>query len=86
MRATILAAILSLSATGAFAQDKAMMDEMTAGLTMLETSAAGLLKEYGIEADVMALSLSQLAEIQGVLTSSNNDADKKAGIEAALRK
>lgn len=86
MRSTILAAILALSATGAFADDMKMMEEMGAGLTMLETSAAGLLKVYGIDADVMSLSLSQLAEIQGVLTASNNDADKKAGIEAALRK
>lgn len=85
MRSTILAAILALSATMATAQDK-MMEEMSAGLSMVETSAAQVLKQYGIEADVMTLSLSQIAEINGVLTSSNNDADKKAGIEAALRK
>jgi hypothetical protein len=84
MRSTILAAILALSATMASAQDK-MMEEMSAGLTMVETSAALVLKQYGIEADVMTLSLSQIAEINGVLTGSNSDADKKAGIEAALR-
>ncbi len=85
MRSTILAAILALSATMASAQDT-MMEDMAAGLTMVETSAALVLKQYGIEADVMTLSLSQIAEINGVLTGSNNDADKKAGIEAALRK
>jgi hypothetical protein len=85
MRSTILAAILALSATMASAQDT-MMEDMAAGLTMVETSAALVLKQYGIEADVMTLSLSQIAEINGVLTASNNDADKKAGIEAALRK
>lgn len=86
MRSTILAAILSLSATVGFAQDSKMMEEMSAGLTMLESSATALLQQYGLEADVMSLSLGQLAEIQGVLTGSNNDADKKAGVEAALRK
>lgn len=86
MRSTILAAILSLSATAVFALDAKMMEDMSAGLTMLENSAATALKEYGLEADVMSLTLSQLAEIQGVLTGSNSEADKKAGIEAALRK
>lgn len=86
MRSTILAAILSLSATAVFALDAKMMEDMSAGLTMLENSAATALKEYGLEADVMSLTLSQLAEIQGVLTGSNSEADKKTGIEAALRK
>ena len=86
MRSTILAAILSLSATAVFALDAKMMEDMSAGLTMLENSAATALKEYGLEADVMSLTLSQLAEIQGVLTGSNSEADKKVGIEAALRK
>jgi hypothetical protein len=86
MRSMILAAVMALSTTAAFADNTKMMEEMSAGLTMLEASAKLVLKEYGFEADVMSLSLGQLAEIQGVLTSSNNDSDKKAGIEAALRK
>jgi hypothetical protein len=86
MRLTILAAIMALSATVAAAQDKDMMEEMSQGLSMLESSAAQVLQQYGLEADVMSLSLGQLAEIQGVLTGSNTDAEKKNGIEAALRK
>ncbi|MGL4237330.1 hypothetical protein [Tabrizicola sp.] len=86
MRSTILAAIVALSATMAFAQEKDMMEEMSMGLTMLEASAKTVLQQYGLEADVMSLTLGQLAAIQGALTGSNNDAEKKAQIEAALRK
>ncbi|MES2143246.1 MAG: hypothetical protein V4516_02590 [Pseudomonadota bacterium] len=86
MRLTILATILALSATVASAEDKATMDNMAQGLTMLTSSLEHVLKQFNLEADVMSLSLSQLAEIEGVLTDSNTDADKKAGIEAALRK
>lgn len=86
MRLTILATILALSATVASAEDKATMDNMAQGLTMLTSSLEHVLKQFNLEADVMSLSLSQLAEIEGVLTGSNTDADKKAGIEAALRK
>jgi hypothetical protein len=86
MRSTILAAILALSATAVFADDAMMMEDMSKGLTMLETSAAAALDHYGIKADVMSLTLAQLATIQGVMTGSNNDADKKAEIEAALQK
>lgn len=86
MRLTILATILALSATVASAEDKANMDNMSQGLTMLTSSVEHVLKQFNLEVDVMSLSLSQLAEIEGVLTDSNTDADKKAGIEAALRK
>lgn len=86
MRLTILATILALSATVASAEDKATMDNMAQGLTMLTSSLEHVLKQFNLEVDVMSLSLSQLAEIEGVLTDSNTDADKKAGIEAALRK
>lgn len=88
MRLKILATAvaLALSTTMGFAQDDAMMMEMSQGLTMLETSAAAAFKKYGIEADVMSLTLNQLAEISGAMNASNNDADMKAAIEAALRK
>jgi len=85
MRLTTIAILLALSTTAAIAEshDPAMMSE---GLTMLESSTANLLKKYGLEADVMSLTLSQLAEITGMVTSSNTDAEIKAGIEAALRR
>jgi hypothetical protein len=86
MRLKMLATVLALSTTMAFAQDDAMMAQMSEGLTMLEASAAAAFKKYGIEADVMALTLNQLAEISGAMTASNNDSDMKAAIEAALRK
>ncbi len=86
MRLTILATLLALSTTMAVAQDKDMMMQMSEGLTMLETSAKDAFLKYGIEADVMTLTLNQLAEISGAMTGSNNDADMKAAIEAALRK
>lgn len=85
MRSIILATLLALSTTAAIAQDKDVM-EMSAGLSMLETSAERALMKYGIEFDVMTLTLSQLAEINGAMTGSNNEADKKADIEAALRR
>ncbi len=85
MRSIILATLLALSTTAAIAQDKDVM-EMSAGLSMLETSAERALMKYGIEFDVMTLTLSQLAEINGAMTGSNNEADKKAAIEAALRR
>jgi hypothetical protein len=88
MRLKILAtaAALALSTSMAFADDAMMMQQMSDGLTMLETSAKEAFMKYGIEADVMTLTLNQLAEISGAMTGSNNDADMKAAIEAALRK
>lgn len=86
MRLMILATALALSTSMVFAQDEAMMKQMSEGLSMLEASAAAAFKQYGIEADVMALTLNQLAEISGAMTGSSNDADMKAAIEAALRK
>lgn len=85
MRLTMIAMMLALTTTVAIAEshDMAAMGE---GVSMLETSVANLLKKYGLEADVMTLSLGQLAEISSMVTSSNNDADIKAGIEAALRR
>jgi hypothetical protein len=86
MRSTILAALVALSATSAFAQEKEMAAEMASGLSMLETSAGRALKQYGLEADIMTLSLGQIAEIQAVLNQDASDSDTKAALEAALRK
>ena len=60
----------ALSAGAASAQSDTA--EMTEGLTMLETGAAKELTKIGItDADVMDLSLSQLAQIKSVLESSD---------------
>lgn len=85
MRLTILATLLALSATMAVAQTKDTMG-MTEGLTMLESSTANILKQYGFDIDVMSLTLNQLAEIKSVMTSTTSDIDIKTGIEAALRR
>jgi hypothetical protein len=75
-----------LSTSAAFAQNTEMAAEMAEGLTMLETSAVRALKQYGLEADIMTLSLGQIAEIQSVLSQEASDSDTKASLEAALRK
>lgn len=85
MRLTILATLLALSATMAVAQTKDTMG-MTESLTMLESSTANILKQYGFDVDVMSLTLNQLAEIKSVMTSTTSDIDIKTGIEAALRR
>jgi len=85
MRLIFLATILALSSTVAMAEDKDMM-EMGQGLTMLQVSSALVLKQHGFDVDVMTLTLSQLAEIQAVMTASNDAAEMKARIEAGLRK
>lgn len=88
MRIPTIALLMALSANAAFAASHtvAMMEDMNKGLSMLESSTALVLKEYGLEADVMSLSLSQLVEIQGVLSSMDTNAEKKSAIEAALRR
>ncbi len=86
MRSTILAALVALSTTVAFAQEAEMAAEMASGLSMLETSAARALMQYGLEVDIMSLSLGQISEIQAVLSQSSSDSDTKAALEAAVRK
>jgi hypothetical protein len=61
MRKLLLAAAISTVGFTATAQDAG---EMGAALSMLETIAARTLDKYGVETDVMALSLSQLAQIK----------------------
>jgi hypothetical protein len=61
MRKLLLAAALSSAAFTAHAQSAV---EMGGALTMLETIAQRTLDKYGVEADVMSLSLAQLAEIK----------------------
>lgn len=81
-----LAATLPLAAPLPALAQSAELDQMQQGLTMLETTVGQQLRTYGIEADPQELSLSQLALIHGILSSSDNDATKGQRIEAALRR
>jgi hypothetical protein len=85
MRSTILAGLVLLSATAAFAQNTEMAAEMATGISMLETSVERALKQYGLEADIMSLTLSQLVEIRGVISENSSDSDTKASLQAALQ-
>jgi hypothetical protein len=76
MRKFLLAAAISAVGFTAAAQDAG---EMGQALTMLETIAARTLDKYGVEADVMALSLAQLAQIK---TSLDREAEMN---ESTLR-
>ena len=81
MRLAPLALILAMSTSAAFAQDTMTMDS---GVTMLADSAQQAFVEYGIEADAMTLTLAQLAEIAGIITSKTSSEDAKSRIEAAI--
>jgi hypothetical protein len=70
----VLAAALSLPAGAALAQEANVAD-MMAGLSMLEANTQMALNKYGIEANVMDLSLGQLALIGRVLTDPDADTD-----------
>lgn len=82
-----LAAALSLSASMALAQDY-NANEMESGLSMIQNNAANAFKKYGIDADPMALSMGQLAQIVGILADPDKDSggsSAKASIEAIIR-
>ena len=51
---------------------------------MLEQSASKTLEMYGVEADVMSLSLSQLAEIKLIADTGDDMSSGKQKIEAAI--
>ena len=51
---------------------------------MLELSASKTLEMYGVEADVMSLSLSQLAEIKSIADGGGDMSAGKQRIEAAI--
>jgi hypothetical protein len=84
MRSLALGLILALSTSAAFAEG--MVDDMGAGLTMLESTAKAAFVEYGVEGDPMQLSLAQLAEIHALLVNKGQDNEVKAMLEAAIRK
>lgn len=62
--------------------------DMHMGRTMLETQISNAFKQYGIEQDLTLLSLSQIAQIEGVLSASDKDSggnNVKADVEAIIR-
>ena len=78
MKATFTALALAASLLGgaASAQDASMTMEV--GLSMLELSAERELREYGYgDVDVMTLTLSQLAGIKAVTSSSDYSGDER---------
>ena len=84
MRKLMLAAALAAFPAGGFAQDKPPTAEMEQALSMLELSASKTLDMYGVEADVMSLSLSQLAEIKAIADTGDDMSAGKQKIEAAI--
>lgn len=83
MRSLILGLALALSTTAAIAEG--MVDDMGAGLSMLESTAKAAFAEYGVEGDAMSLTLAQLAEIHALLVNKGQDNEVKAMLEAAIR-
>ena len=82
-----LAAALSFAASMALAQTYNAAD-MKNGLSMIENSAGNAFKEYGIDADPMTLTLSQLGQISVLLADpdkSSGGNSVKAALEAIIR-
>jgi hypothetical protein len=82
---TALALILATSASSAFAFDPA---DMHMGRTMLETQIKNAFVEYGIDYDLTALSLAQIAQIEGILSDPERDSGGngvKSAVEAIIR-
>lgn len=73
-----LAAVMILPASGALAQQADSL-QMVVGMSMLESNAQNAFREYDINADVRELSLSQLAQIIGII----NDPDGDSGGNSA---
>lgn len=84
MRSLALGLVLALSTSAAFAEG--MVDDMGAGLTMLESTAKAAFVEYGVEGDPMLLTLAQLAEIHALLSNKGQENEVKAMLEAAVRR
>jgi hypothetical protein len=86
MRKLMLAITLAAAPVVGFAQTTASTysTEMGQGLSMLELSASKALDMYGVEADVMTLSLSQLAAIKGIVDTGDDMSAAKQRIQAAI--
>lgn len=67
-----VAAVMILPASGAMAQQADSL-QMVVGLSMLESNAQNAFREYDINANVRDLSLSQLAQIIGIINDPNSD-------------
>lgn len=67
-----LAAVMILPASGAMAQQADSL-QMVVGLSMLENNAQNAFREYNINANVRDLSLSQLAQIIGIINDPESD-------------
>ncbi len=88
MKATITALALAASLFGGNAQAQDMSTTMEVGLSMLELAAQHELQHYGFgDQDVMGLTLSQIASINAVATSSDySDNERKQHIGVVLAK
>ena len=84
MRKLMFAIALAACPAGVFAQDTPPTADMEQALSMLEVSASKTLEMYGVEADVMSLTLSQLAEIKSIADTGDDMSSGKQKIEAAL--
>ncbi len=77
------AVLFALSGGALYAQDDTAT--MDVGLSMLELAVSKQFSQLGIDTDPMSLSLNQLANIKGVLGSSEfNKNEKTAAIKAAI--
>lgn len=77
---------LALPASMAFAQ-QFNSTGMSEGLSMIELNAEKAFQKYNIDADPMALTLAQLAQIVGILSDPDRDtggSSAKQNIEAIL--
>jgi hypothetical protein len=86
MKATITALTLAASLLGGNVQAQDMSMTMEVGLSMIELAAQRELQHYGFgDQDVMGLTLTQIASIKAVATSSDySDSERKQQIGIIL--
>ncbi|MSU91194.1 hypothetical protein GE300_16545 [Rhodobacteraceae bacterium 2CG4] len=83
MKTVITAAVLLASATAFTASAQGMGE----GLSMLELAVDNELQRLNVQdVDPMALTLSQLAIIRGIVEGDESDNDKKRRIEAVVNR
>ncbi|MFQ6550817.1 hypothetical protein AAD018_000560 [Aestuariibius insulae] len=84
MRMLAIAALLSAPLM-ANAEAHANMEDMGAALSMLEQNAAAALQDFDIDVDPRDLTVAQLAQIHGIISSSDiSEGDKGDRIEAIV--
>lgn len=88
MKKIVLASLLATGLIAGTAQAQNNVATMDVGLSMLELSVMNEFTKMGItDVDPMSLTLSQLAEIRSVVsTSGRNPAEKRQQIETILRR